>query len=109
MQMLLNGGHLNGKHVLSRNSIRLMTSNQLGDKSMGRASKFGLGFQVITSADASGNTVSEGTFSWGGMFASSFWIDPKEKIVAQFVLQQYPFSHGELAEKFKSVVYQALR
>jgi len=109
MQMLLNGGQLNGKQVVSRNSIRLMTTNQLGDKSMGRASKFGLGFQVITPADAAFNTVSEGTFSWGGMFASSFWIDPKEKIVAQFVLQQYPFTHGELAEKFKSVVYQALR
>ena len=109
MQMLLNGGQLNGKQVLSRNSIRLMTTNQLGDKSMGRASKFGLGFQVITPADAAYNTVSEGTFSWGGMFASSFWIDPQEKIIAQFVLQQYPFTHGELAEKFKSLVYQALR
>jgi CubicO group peptidase (beta-lactamase class C family) len=109
MQMLLNGGKLNGKQVLSRNSIRLMTTNQLGEKSMGRASKFGLGFQVITPGDAAYNTVSEGTFSWGGMFASSFWIDPKEKIVAQFVLQQYPFTHGELAEKFKSVVYQALK
>jgi CubicO group peptidase (beta-lactamase class C family) len=108
MQMLLNNGEYNGKHILSRNSIRLMTSNQLGDGIV-RAAKFGLGFQVVTESDQARNTVSLGTFSWGGMFASSYWIDPKEKIVAQFVLQQYPFSRGELAEKFKVAVYQALQ
>jgi CubicO group peptidase (beta-lactamase class C family) len=109
MQMLLNGGEYNGKRLLSPRSIHLMTINQIGDLSLGRSAKFGLGFQVVTDADESRNTVSLGTFSWGGMFASSYWIDPKEKIVAQFVLQQFPFSHGELAEKFKVAVYQALQ
>lgn len=109
MQMLLNEGEYNGKHLLSRNSIHLMTINQVGDINIGRNAKFGLGFQIVTEADQSRNTVSLGTFSWGGMFASSYWIDPKEKIVGQFVLQQYPFSHGELAEKFKVAVYQALQ
>lgn len=109
MQMLLNGGEYNGKRLLSPRSIHLMTINQIGDLSLGRASKFGLGFQVVTEADEARNTVSRGTFSWGGMFASSYWIDPKEKIVAQFVLQQFPFSRGELAEKFKVAVYQALQ
>jgi CubicO group peptidase (beta-lactamase class C family) len=109
MQMLLNGGEYNGKHLLSRNTIHLMTINQVGDISIGRAAKFGLGFQLVTDADEARNTASLGSFSWGGMFASSYWIDPKEKIVAQFVLQQYPFSHGELAEKFKVAVYQALQ
>jgi CubicO group peptidase (beta-lactamase class C family) len=108
MQMLLNGGEYNGKRLLSPTTIRLMTQNQVGDLGLGRNAKFGLGFQIITPDDEPRNTVSAGTFSWGGMFASSYWIDPKEKIVAQFVLQQYPFSHGELAEKFKVAVYQAM-
>ena len=105
MQMLLNGGDYNGKHILSRNTIRLMTSSQTGND---LGIKFGLGFQVVTDAEAARTTVSPGSFFWGGMFASSYWIDPKEKIVAQFVLQQYPYSHGDLAEKFKVAVYQAL-
>jgi CubicO group peptidase (beta-lactamase class C family) len=46
--------------------------------------------------------------SWGGMFSSSYWIDPKEKIVAQFVLQVLHNSHGDIADKFKVLVYQAL-
>ena len=106
MQMLLNGGDYNGKHILSRNTIRLMTSSQTGND---LGIKFGLGFQVVTDAEAARTTVSPGSFFWGGMFASSYWIDPKEKIVAQFVLQQYPYSHGDLAEKFKVAVYQALK
>jgi len=109
MQMLLNGGDYNGKHILGRNSIRLMTLNQIGDKSLGRNAKFGLGFEIVTPGSAPNSITSEGSFSWGGMFASSYWIDPKEKIVAQFVLQQYPFTKGDIAEKFKVAVYQALQ
>ncbi len=108
MQMLLNGGSYNGKQVLSRNSVRLMTVNQLGNIDFG-ANKFGLGFEITTEAGQAKNPFSVGTFAWGGMFASTYWIDPKEKIVAQFVLQQYPFSHNELADKFKAAVYQALK
>ena len=109
MQLLLNGGDYNGKHIIGRNSIRLMTLNQLGEKSLGRNAKFGLGFEIVTPASAPYSVTSEGSFSWGGMFASSYWIDPKEKIVAQFVLQQYPFTRGDIAEKFKVAVYQALQ
>ena len=105
MQMLLNGGDYNGKHILSRNTIRLMTTSQTNNLGI----TFGLGFQVVTDGDAAKNTTSPGSFAWGGMFASSYWIDPKEKIVAQFVLQQYPYSHGDIAEKFKVAVYQALK
>lgn len=108
MQMLLNGGEYNGKRLLSPATIHLMTINQIGSISMGRSAKFGLGFQVVTEADEARNSVPLGTFSWGGMFASSYWIDPKNRIVAQFILQQYPISHGDIAEKFKVAVYQAL-
>lgn len=108
MQMMLNKGSYNGKRLLSRNTVELMTMNQVGDINLGRSSKFGLGFEVVTAESKPKTVLSPGTFSWGGMFASSYWIDPQEKIVAQFVLQQYPFSHGEIAEKFKVAVYQAL-
>ncbi len=105
MQMLLNKGTYNGKRLLSPHTIAMMTTNQLPESLQ---MPFGLGFQVVTETAAAKNITSVGSFSWGGMFASSYWIDPKEKIVAQFVLQQYPFSHGDIAEKFKVAVYQAL-
>jgi CubicO group peptidase (beta-lactamase class C family) len=107
MQMLLNGGEYNGKRILSRASIRMMTSNQIGDIDFGD-DKFGLGFGIVTEKGAAKTPVSPGTFSWGGMFSSSYWIDPKEKIIAQFFLQQFPNSHGEIHDKFKALVYQAI-
>jgi len=105
--MLLNGGEYNGKRILSRSSIRMMTSNQIGDIDFGD-DKFGLGFGIVTEKGAAKTPVSPGTFSWGGMFSSSYWIDPKEKIIAQFFLQQFPNSHGEIHDKFKILVYQAI-
>lgn len=113
MQMLLNGGDYNGKHILSKASIRLMTTNQIGTLSKntfsGPDAKFGLGFELVTDSNYGRSYYSMGTFSWGGMFSSSYWIDPKEKIVAQFVLQMLPSSHGDINEKFKVQVYQALQ
>jgi CubicO group peptidase (beta-lactamase class C family) len=113
MQMLLNEGDYNGKHILSKASIRLMTTNQIGtmsrNGSVGTDTKFGLGFELVTPSNYGRSYYSMGTFSWGGMFSSSYWIDPTEKIVAQFVLQMLPASHGDINEKFKVQVYQALQ
>jgi len=107
MEMLLNGGEYNGRRILSRATIRMMTSNQIGDLDFGD-DKFGLGFGIYTDKTAAKSPASAGTFYWGGMFSSSYWIDPKEKIIAQFFLQQFPNSHGEIHEKFKALVYQAM-
>ena len=107
MQMLLNGGEYNGKRILGRATIRMMTANQIGDLDFGD-DKFGLGFGIYTDKSAAKNPASAGTFYWGGMFSSSYWIDPKEKIIAQFFLQQFPNSHGEIHDKFKALVYQAI-
>lgn len=108
MQMLLNGGVYNGKRILSRTTIRMMTSNQIGDLTLGRGNVFGLGFEVVTPKGSPYSPTSEGTYSWGGMFSSSYWIDPKEKIVGQLFLNIFPFSRGNIHEKFKVAVYQAL-
>jgi CubicO group peptidase (beta-lactamase class C family) len=107
MQMLLNGGEYNGKRLLSRNTIRMMTVNQIGDLSLGD-NKFGLGFELVTEKGSAHSPVPAGSFDWGGMFSSSYWIDPKEKIVAQLFLQLYPNSHADIHEKFKVLVYQAI-
>lgn len=108
MQMLLNGGVYNGKQILSRNSINLMTQNQIGELSLGN-DKFGLGFGIVTEKGSPKTPVSIGTFDWGGAFSSTYWIDPKEKIVAQLFINQWPNSHAEIHKKFKVLVYQALK
>jgi len=107
LQMLLNGGKYDGKQLLSRNSVRMMTMNQIGDLSLG-ADKFGLGFQVVTERGSGRTPANEGTFSWGGAFATSYWVDPKEKMVLLFYRQLQGGSHGDVVEKFRALVYSAL-
>lgn len=108
MQMLLNAGVYNGRRLLSPASIRMMTSNQIGQLTVGSGNKFGLGFEIVPENNEGKSLLSVGSYSWGGMFSSSYWIDPKEKIVAQLFINQYPNSHGEIHNKFKSLVYAAL-
>jgi len=107
LQMLLNGGKYNGNQLLSSNSVRMMTMNQIGDLSIG-ADKFGLGFQVMTERGSARTPAQEGTYSWGGAFATSYWVDPKEKLVMLFYRQLQGSSHGDVVEKFRALTYQAI-
>lgn len=108
MQMLLNGGTYNGRQILSPASVRMMTMSQF-EKITWPENKMGLGFSISTEKSAAISPLSPGSYGWGGMFSSSYWIDPKEKIVAQLFLNQFPNSHGEIHDKFKVLVYQAIK
>ncbi len=109
LQMMLNGGVYNGKRILSRNSVRMMTMNQIGDIPFGDSGdKFGLGFGITTERGSSRLPVQQGSFEWGGYFSTTYWADPKEKIIGLIMTQHVPNSHGELSNKYKVLVYQAI-
>ena len=107
LQMLLNKGEYNGKRLLARRTVELMTTNQIGDLNLGR-DKFGLGFEITTKSGQAKLGISEGSFSWGGYFATTYWADPVEHLVCLLFIQQSPLSHSEIQDKFKALVYQAL-
>ena len=107
LQMMLNSGEYNGKRLLSRRTVELMTCNQIGDLNLG-SDKFGLGFQITTAKGQAKLGISEGSFAWGGYFATTYWADPKERLVCLLFMQQSPLSHGEIQDKFRAMVYQAL-
>ena len=108
MQLLLNDGEYGGKRLLSKAAVRMMTANQIGQLNMWNGNKFGLGFEFIPETNAGRSVLSPGSYYWGGMFSSTYWIDPKEKIVAQLFLNQFPNSHADVHEKFKQLVYAAI-
>jgi len=107
LQMLLNNGIYNGRRLLARRTVELITANQIGDLRLGR-DKFGLGFQITTTEGQTRFGISEGSFSWGGYFSTNYWADPKERLVCLLFIQQFPMSHGEIHDKFKTMVYQAI-
>jgi CubicO group peptidase (beta-lactamase class C family) len=107
LQMLLNNGVYNGKRLLSRNTVRIMTMNQIGDLSRGD-DKFGLGFQIVSERGSARTPAQMGTYGWGGAFATSYWVDPKEKLVLLFYRQLQGTTHSDLPEKFRALAYQAI-
>jgi CubicO group peptidase (beta-lactamase class C family) len=107
LQMMLNGGEYNGKRLLSRNTVRMMTMNQIGDLNLG-VNKFGLGFGITTEKGSSFLPTQEGTFEWGGAFATTYWADPKEKLIGIIFRQLWGSTQNEIPNKYKVLVYQAI-
>ena len=107
LQMMLNGGEYGGKRLLAPATVRLMTQNQIGVLNQGDK-KFGLGFGIATETSAAKIPVSVGTFDWGGFFGTNYWADPKTGVIGLIMTQKYPNSSGDLNDKFRVLVYQAL-
>jgi CubicO group peptidase (beta-lactamase class C family) len=107
LQMLLDGGVYNGKRILSERTIELMTCNQIGNINFGK-DKFGLGFLVTTEDGQARLGVSEGSFSWGGYFSTTYWADPEKNLVCELFMQQVPMSHSDIEDKFRVLVYSAV-
>ncbi len=107
LQMLLNGGEYNGKRILSPATVHLMTVNQIGALNQG-SNKFGLGFSITGAQEAARYPAPEGTFAWGGIFNTTYWVDPKNKIVAQVYSQVWGRTHNDLDKRFMVLVYQSL-
>jgi len=108
LQMLLNNGVYNGKRLLGRNTVRMMTTNQI-DGVPYPTGTFGLGFAVVTENNSGNAPAQVGTFNWGGAFATSYWVDPKEKMVYLFYRQLQARTHNEVVEKFRALTYQAIK
>jgi len=112
-QMLLNGGELNGKRILFPGTIQLMASNQIGDHLMwddtNKTRRFGLGFGILTDYAERTLMIPAGSYGWDGMFASHFWVDPKNKMVIVFMRNIWPTDHWDYGDRIKPLIYQALK
>ena len=106
LQMLANGGELEGRRVLSRKSVELLQTPVLEDP-WNPGSSFALGFSVIDDLGAYGELGSKGAYSWGGAFNTSYWIDPEENLVGILMTQVRPTT-SNITDRFRVLAYQAL-
>ena len=106
-QMLVNGGQLNGKRLLSPRSVELMSSIFVPDTLPGRprGEGFGLSVRVVSDAAARNTFLSNGSYGWSGAFGTHFWVDPKEKMVAIYLVQT-PLN--EIRGDFENLVMQSI-
>jgi CubicO group peptidase (beta-lactamase class C family) len=105
LQCILNGGKYNGKQILGRRTTELMLSPNI---SMWDDS-FGLGFMLAGEKSANRTVRNKGSFSWGGYYGTTYWADPKEKMIVLIMSQHTPNSHGDYQEKVENIIYGALK
>ena len=113
LQMMLNGGALDGARLLSPKTVELMTANHVGtlfaERGPADAGKgFGLGFDVVLDVGRNGSYGSEGAFGWGGAYHTNYWVDPHEKLVAVIMTQLLPSTGSDLHSRFRTLVYQSI-
>ena len=106
-EMLLNDGKANGKVLISRKTLELMTSDILGDMSKNPGNGFGLGFGVRTDVAKSAALGSVGTYYWGGAFNTYFFVDPEEDMAVVMMMQYDPYT-DYYSSKLRQFVYQAI-
>ena len=114
LEMLANGGELDGKRYLSPKTVAYMTSDHMGDMIkrgpydlVGPGYKFGLGFAVRSEAGVSPLAGSPGDFNWGGAAGTYFWVDPKEKMFVIYMMQA-PGKRAPMRIMLRDMVYAAM-
>ncbi|MYI74385.1 MAG: beta-lactamase family protein [Acidobacteria bacterium] len=108
LQMMLNGGELDGVRVLSRKSVESMTVGHTGDIPFRPGQSFGLGFSVVEDPAALGLPASVGEYAWGGAYHSTYWVDPAEELVVAYMTQLRPAGDIDDHGKLRALVHQAI-
>jgi CubicO group peptidase (beta-lactamase class C family) len=106
LEMIRRGGALDGARILAPHTVALMTHNQIGTRYPDPGHGFGFGFAEVDTYGASGME-SVGSYGWGGAYGSIYFVDPVERMVVVFMINQLPNS-ADVAGKFPTLVYGAL-
>jgi CubicO group peptidase (beta-lactamase class C family) len=113
MQMLLNGGQLDGVRVLSRKTVELMMANHLNSlerttHQFSESDGFGLGGSVRLDLAKSNTLGSVGQFGWDGAATTLARLDPKERTVMILLVQHFPFDEHKLFGRYTTLVNAAI-
>ena len=120
-QSLVGRGELDGRRIIGRKTLELMTCNHLpGDGDLARFASggfgeadfegtgFGLGFAVGQGPAATGTAGSAGEYYWGGAASTAFWVDPVEDLAVVFMTQLLPSVSYPFRPQLRALVYQAM-
>lgn len=107
---MLNGGTFDGKRIISRKTITLMTTDHLDEATFewSKGTGFGLGFSVLTDLGLRGEYGTVGEYGWGGAYHSTYWVDPEEELLVVYFTQLIPANKINDHGKLRAQVYQAL-
>jgi len=127
IRMLMQSGSLDGVRILRPDTVALMGQNQIDnieagvlrttvpaasnnvDFFPGISLKWGFGHMINMQAGPDGR--SAGSLTWGGLFNTYYWIDPRKRIAAVFMTQVLPFADDRtlrIYRQFERGIYGAV-
>lgn len=104
LQMFVNKGEFNGVRILSPRTVAMILTEQLPTM----PAEVGLGFGLETASNDHQSPRTLGSFSWGGAFATTYWADPAEGLVAQIYTNMIRTPGPNLGARFGTLVYSAM-
>ena len=110
-QMIAKGGELDGVRLLGRMTVNSMITNQIGALPVdvrGPGYGFGLGFGILTNPARAVDSLSAGSYTWGGAYGTLYWADPVEDLIGILLIQLRPYNHFNIRPMFSNVVTQAV-
>ncbi len=113
-QMVLNGGDLNSKRILSAAAVKEMTSVQTSELETGftPGSGWGLGFSLVQKPQGATGMLAPGSFGHGGAFGTQGWIDPKSEMIFVLLIARQNFGGGDgsdIRADFQRLAVEAIR
>ncbi len=115
LQMMINGGQLDGVRLLSPTTVRYMTADHLGNAkfsgvtTLPAGTGFGLGFAIRKETGQFEVTGNAGEYYWAGAAGTGFYVDPKEDLVFVWMTQaQFGMARRYDRYLLKQMVYQAI-
>lgn len=111
-QMILNGGEYNGARLLSPKTIDLMISNHIGEgilvTNRGPGYGFGLGYAILMDSGKARESLSPGSFGWGGAWGTYFFVDPVEEVIGILMIQLTSQTHLNIRLDIGTLAMQAI-
>lgn len=105
LEMIRRDGVHNGRRLLGKQAVGLMTTNQIGDLRGTNGLGYGYGFET-TDRFGANEFDPVGAFGWGGAYGSIYRVDPDSRLVMALMIQLIP-NRTDLRQKFGTLVYQA--
>jgi CubicO group peptidase (beta-lactamase class C family) len=96
-QMILSGGTVDGRKIISKKSIDLMTTIHSGDVVTGftPGNGWGLGWCVVRNPQGVSRLLNPGTCGHGGAFGTQVWMDPQRGVVFLLMIQRTNFGNAD--------------
>jgi CubicO group peptidase (beta-lactamase class C family) len=109
LQMLLNEGELDGVRILRAETVRQMTQNATGNMPTLRGPGWGftLGFGILTDPAAAKSRLPAGSYGWGGIYGTQFWVDPANRVVGLVMTQTAVIGSGAISNPIRVGFYTA--